>query len=68
MTGLSRTLPETWLDAALREAKPYELEDEVRAAYAELRESGVSEDEAAVGALRRVGFVEGGRERGGLDG
>jgi hypothetical protein len=48
--GIRRHTSETWLDAALRLARPYALEDEVREGYEAAIRSGASPAEAALHA------------------
>jgi len=45
--GLRKRDDETWLDAALRMAKPWGLEHEIRTWYGYAIENGRPEDEAA---------------------
>lgn len=49
------TVRESWLEAALRCARRYELEDEVSAAYERRVAMGVDDLEAAIGALKECG-------------
>lgn len=49
--GLARRPGETWLQAAIRLARPYGLEIKVRDHYQAARLLGVSEEEAAFGAV-----------------
>jgi hypothetical protein len=49
--GIWRSRPsETWLQAALRFAKPYGLEAEVRASYLKARKAGMNRGSAALQA------------------
>lgn len=45
--GIKRNPSETWLDCALRYAKPYGLEQEIRTAYEREIKDGATEDIAA---------------------
>ncbi len=57
---LSRQESESWLDAALRAAKPYHLEAEVKAAYEQHRRNGDSEITAAWAACHEFDLLKDG--------
>lgn len=56
--GIRRADGETWLEAALRLARPHDLEDMVREHYQQGRALGVSEEEAALHAVIDLDIAE----------
>jgi hypothetical protein len=56
--GIRRNAGETWLEAALRLAAPWHLEVEIREHYEASRSRGVSEEEAAWGAVMEWDVAE----------
>lgn len=56
--GIRRREDETWLEAALRLARPYQLEKEVREDYERFVSRGVSDEEAAWAAAYEWDIAE----------